>query len=244
MLFWQLFTKSPILLWQLYFGIFYQKEKKKKNPKLLGKQLFYQSPNVIRQKNYIMLKTKIYSLAKTYFDIQNPQTYGKYKLLMTYYPSGPQTCLGYSMKDFGPNLFICRLTCDPIGRAPSSNQSVQAVCFFRKPFLIYIPPLFCCSSPSLFTHTPFPLMYITLFPCVYPYFLVFLSAFFPVFFTMFPVFFALSFLVCLLIHLQSLLNGVLIIIISPIYMHFHFCQNPKESSCFLTILLKLVPDTK
>ena len=60
--------KKPKLLWQLYFGIFYKKEKKK-NPKLLGKQLFYQSPNVIWQKNYIMLKTQNYSLAKTYFDI-------------------------------------------------------------------------------------------------------------------------------------------------------------------------------
>ena len=86
MLFWQLFTKSPILLWQLYFGIFYQKEKKKKNPKLLGKQLFYQSPNVIRQKNYIMLKTQNYSLEKSYFDILIPQTHRKYKFLMTYYP--------------------------------------------------------------------------------------------------------------------------------------------------------------
>ena len=68
MLFWQLFTKNPN-----YFGNFILassiKKKRKKNPKLLGKQLFYQSPNVIWQKNYIMLKTQNYSLAKTYFDI-------------------------------------------------------------------------------------------------------------------------------------------------------------------------------
>ena len=117
-----------------------------------------------------MLKTQNYSLAKTYFDIRNPQTHGKYKLLMTYYPCGPQTYLGYSMKDFNPNLFICGLTCDPTGRAPSSNQSIQVVRFSRKPFLFYTPPPFCCSSPSLFSHTPFPLVCITFFPCVYPYF--------------------------------------------------------------------------
>ena len=43
------FTKSPILFWHLL-------KKKKKNPKLLDKQLFYQGPNIIWQKNYIMLK--------------------------------------------------------------------------------------------------------------------------------------------------------------------------------------------
>ena len=77
------FIKSPILFWQLYFGIFY---KKQKNPKLLDKQLFYQSPNIIWQKNYIMLEAQYYSLAKTYFDILNSLTHGKHKLLMTLLP--------------------------------------------------------------------------------------------------------------------------------------------------------------
>ena len=243
MLFWQLFTKNPNYFGNFILASSIKKKRKKiqnywannystKVQMLLGKRIILCSkPKTILWQKHILIYKK-------------PQTYGKYKLLMTYYPSGPQTCLGYSMKDFGPNLFICRLTCDPTGRAPSSNQSVRAVCFSRKPFLMYIPSPFFRSSPSLFTHTPFPFMCITSFPCVYPYFPVFLSAFFPVFFTVFLVFFALSFLVYLLIHLQSLLNGVLIIIISPIYTHFHFRQNPKESSCFLTILLKLVPDTK
>ena len=105
---WQLFTKSPILFWQLftkaqyYFDNYLQKpntilatlfwnllkkrKKKKENPKLLGKKLFYQSPNAIWKKNYIMLKTQNYSLEKSYFDILIPQTHRKYKFLMTYYP--------------------------------------------------------------------------------------------------------------------------------------------------------------
>ena len=110
MLFWQLFTKNSnlilatiykkpkyyfgnyfqkaqILFWQLlqkaqyYFGIFYQE-----NPKLLDKQLFYQSPNIIWQKNYIMIEVQNYSLEKTYFDILNSLTHGKHKLLMTLLP--------------------------------------------------------------------------------------------------------------------------------------------------------------
>ena len=84
-----IYKKPNTTLATLFWHLLSKRKEKKKNPKLLGKQLFYQSPNVIRQKNYIMLKTQNYSLAKTYFDIQNPQTYGKYKLLMTYYPSGP-----------------------------------------------------------------------------------------------------------------------------------------------------------
>ena len=82
------FQKAQILFWQLlqkaqyYFGIFYQK-----NPKLLDKQLFYQRPIIIWQKNCIMLKAQNYSLAKTYVDILNSLTHGKHKLLMKYYPS-------------------------------------------------------------------------------------------------------------------------------------------------------------
>ena len=38
--------------------------------------------------------------------------------------------------------------------------------------------------------------------------------------------------------------GVLIIIFPPIFLHFHFRQNPKKPSCLLRILLKLVPDAK
>ena len=71
------FTKSLILFWQFL----------SKNPKLLGKQSFYQNPNIIWQKNYIMLKAQNYSLVKTYFDTLNSLTHGKHKLLMTYNPS-------------------------------------------------------------------------------------------------------------------------------------------------------------
>ena len=80
MLFWQLSQKNPVLFWQL------EKNKKIKNLNLLGKQLFYQSPNIIWQKNYITLKAQNYSLAKAYFDILNSLAHGKHKLLMTYYP--------------------------------------------------------------------------------------------------------------------------------------------------------------
>ena len=69
-LFWQLFTKDLILLWQHFI----------KTPKLLGKQLFYQSPDIIWQKNYIMLKTQNYSLEKSYFDILNSLTHRKHKI--------------------------------------------------------------------------------------------------------------------------------------------------------------------
>ena len=108
MLFWQLLPqkKNLILFWQHYFGNFYPKKKKKpnailatltkspvlfwqllsKNLNLLDKQLFYQSPNIIWQKNYVTLKAQNYSLAKAYFDILNSLTHGKHKLLMTYYP--------------------------------------------------------------------------------------------------------------------------------------------------------------
>ena len=57
------FTKGPILFCQHFI----------KNPKLLGKQLFYQSP-------------KLFFGKKKYFDILNSLTRGKHKLLMTYYP--------------------------------------------------------------------------------------------------------------------------------------------------------------
>ena len=58
-----------------------------KNPKPLDKQLFYQNPNIVWQKNYIMLKSHNYSLAKTYVNILNSLTNGKHKFLMKYYPS-------------------------------------------------------------------------------------------------------------------------------------------------------------
>ena len=86
-----IYKKPNTLLVTLVWHLLYKKKKlkkikKKKTPKLLGKKLFYQSLNVIWKKNYIMQKTQNYSLAKTYFDILNPQTHGKYKFLMTYYP--------------------------------------------------------------------------------------------------------------------------------------------------------------
>ena len=52
--------KAQILFWHLL----------SKNPKLLGKQLFYLNPNIIWQKNYIMLKAQNYFLAKTFFDCE------------------------------------------------------------------------------------------------------------------------------------------------------------------------------
>ena len=44
--------------------------------------------------------------------------------------------------------------------------------------------------------------------------------------------------------IQSLFSGVLIIVVSPIFMDFHFCQKPKKPLCLLRILLKLVLDAK
>ena len=81
-LFWQLYTKSPnIILVTIYKSpiLFWQLFTKSsniilapfsKNPKLLGKQLFYINPNIIWQKNYIMLKAQNYYLAKTFFDCE------------------------------------------------------------------------------------------------------------------------------------------------------------------------------
>ena len=93
MLFWQLLQKAQTLFWQLlqkaqyYVGPMSLWQHFIKNPKLLDKQLFYQSPIIIWQKNCIMLKAQNYSLAKTYVDILNSLTHGKHKLLMKYYPS-------------------------------------------------------------------------------------------------------------------------------------------------------------
>ena len=84
------------------------------------------------------------------------------------------------------------------------------------------------SSSSFFTHTP----------C-----LCFHS--FPNFFQLFQFFFFNQpplFAFPLLI--QSLFSRILIIIISPILMHLHFCQNPKKPSCLLRIRLKLVLEAK
>ena len=120
MLFWQLFTKNPN-----YFGNFILassiKKKRKKIQNYWANNYFTKAQMLFGKRIILCLKPKTILWQKHILIYKKPQTYGKYKLLMTYYPSGPQTCLGYSMKDFGPNLFICRLTCDPTGRAPSSN---------------------------------------------------------------------------------------------------------------------------
>ena len=95
--------------------------------------------------------------------------------------------LQYQAKNQDPNLFICGLSCNPTGRAPSFNQIVQAASFSRKTFLIYTPHPFCRSSPSLFTHTPFTFVCIPSFPYVYPIFPMFSLCIFPQCFSNHPL---------------------------------------------------------
>ena len=87
-----------------------------------------------------------------------------------------QTCLGYSVEDLDPNLFICGLPCDPTGRAPSSNQSVRVVSFSKK-------PLFDLHSSIFFFFLSFFSLFVyshSLPSCVY-YLLSLCQPLFPVF---------------------------------------------------------------
>ena len=116
-----------------------------------------------------------------------------------------QTCLGYSVEDLDPNLFIYGLPCDPTRKAPSSNQSVQVVSFSKKPlfdlhtslFFVVLLPLCLLTLPSILCVLP-PFLMSTSISCV---FAMFLPASFPMFskcfsanplFSFFSLFYSLS----------------------------------------------------
>ena len=160
-----------------------------------------------------------------------------------------QTCLGYSMEDLDPNLFICGLPCNPTSKAPSSNQSVQVVSFSKKPlfdlhtslFFVVLLPLCLLTLPSILCVLP-PFLMSTSISCVFAVFL-------PTSFPMFSQYFSQCFSANPLFSFFSLFYSLSLVGHSSLsfdqFTHiFTFAKIPKESSCFLTILLKLVLNAK